>query len=322
MSEIFNTILEMLPLSIALSTPLIIAGIGGLYSERCGIVNIALEACMVIGGFTGASIILVFGNLGIPAPAWFGILFSFITGGIFVSLLAFAAIHMKADQTIAGTALNVLSLGLTVYLSEIFFKQKSTPAFNIGDNISKLDIPILSDIPIIGDILFSNIYPTSYLTILLVFITWFVLYKTRFGLRLRSCGEYPQASASMGINVIKMRWIGVILSGSIAGVAGAVLVLTSQTFFFQGSIHGLGFVAISTLIFGKYNPWGVLCAGLFFGFVQTIGLYANSFELLALIPSEIYKIFPYILTIIALVIFSNKAVGPKASGEIYDSGKR
>lgn len=317
-----SLIIEMFPIALMLATPLIIAALGGLFSERSGVVNIALEACMIVGGFTAATLIVILADNGIGNAVWIASLAAIFAGGLFICIHAFAAIHMRADQTISGTALNVLAGGLTVYLSEVIFGAKSTVAFSTGVTFKKIVVPFLSEIPIIGKMFFSGLYPTTYIAFALVIISWFVLFKTPFGLRLRSCGEFPQASASMGINVVKMRWIGVVTSGALAGFAGAVLVLTTSTFFYAGSIHGLGFVAIATLIFGKWNPWGVLGAGFFFGFAQTLGHYSSSIPFLSSLPSEFFNLFPYVITIIALVLFANKAVGPKASGEIYDSSKR
>lgn len=313
---------EMFPIAMVLSTPLIIAALGGLFSERSGIVNIALEASMAVGGFTGASLLYYLAEKQVAGAVWWAALGAVVTGTLFSSLLAFAAIHMKSDQTIAGTALNVLSIGLTIYLCEIFFKAKSTFAFSSGTTFKKITVPYLSDIPVIGKLFFSNIYLTTYIALLLVVITWYLMSKTPFGLRLRSCGEFPQASASMGINVAKMRWIGVLISGGLSGFAGAILVLTTSTYYYAGSIHGIGFVAIATLIFGKWNPFGVLGAGIFFGFAQTLGLYSKNISFLENLPSELFSMFPYVVTIIALFIFANKTVGPKAVGEIYDSSKR
>ncbi|RRC93150.1 ABC transporter permease [Erysipelotrichaceae bacterium OH741_COT-311] len=315
-------IIEMFPIALMLSTPLIIAALGGLFSERSGIVNIALEACMSVGGFTAATLLVILSSKGVPNAVWIASVAAIFSGALLVSIHAFASIHMKADQTISGTALNVFAGGLTIYLSEIIFNAKSTEAYSTGATFSKMSIPILKEIPVIGKMFFEGIYPTTYIAFILVLVSWFILFKTPFGLRLRSCGEFPQASASMGINVVKMRWIGVLASGAFAGFAGAVLVLTTSTFYFAGSIHGLGFVAIATLIFGKWNPWGVLFAGIFFGFAQTLGLYSSAIPYLQKLPNEFFSLFPYVITIIVLVLFASKSVGPKASGEIYDSSKR
>jgi len=315
-------LIEMFPITLMLATPLIIAALGGFYSERSGVTNIALEGCMLIGAFAGTSCLYFFSTAKISGALWLSVLVAIICGMLFSSLLAFAAIHMKADQTIAGSALNVLSGGLAIYLCEIFFGGKSTPAFSFDATFSRVSIPILKDIPFIGELLFTQNYPTIYIAVALVIITWLIAYKTPFGLHLRSCGEFPQASASMGINVVKMRWIGVLTSGALAGLAGVTLVITTSSSFQANSIHGLGFIAVATLIFGKWNPWGALGAGLFFGFSQTLGYYSNTIPFFANWPSEFFAMFPYLVTILALIFFSGKAVGPKAAGQIYDAGKR
>lgn len=315
----FKVLIEMTPIALMLGTPLIIAALGGLYSERSGIVNIALEACMLVGAFITATIVSFLADSGISNPAWYGLIIATIFGMIFISLHALASIHFKADQTISGTALNVISAGLTIYACEIIFNQKSTKAFSVASSLHTTDF--LKNIPILGKIL-GSLYPTTYIAFILAFVSWFVLYKTAFGLRLRSCGEFPQASASMGVNVVKIRWIAVLISGALAGFAGGTLLLTTQTYFYSNTVHGLGFVAIATLIFGRWNPWGVLLAGIFFGFSQTIGLYSNSIAFLQNIPSQFFSMFPYVMTIIVVTIFSGKSVAPKASGEIYDASKR
>lgn len=320
---VLETIIEMCPIALMLSTPLIIAGLGGFYAERSGVVNIALEGCMLVGGFVGIACLHVFSSvLSISWPLFWALIAAILSGVAFVALLAFAAIHMRADQTIAGTALNILAGGLTIYLCEIFFGSKTSPAITYSATFSRMTIPYLCDIPYIGRMFFTSNYPTTYIAVILAAVTWFVAYKTPFGLHLRSCGEFPQASASMGIHVVKMRWIGTLISGALSAFAGAVLVLTTSTYFQLASIHGLGFIAVATLIFGKWNPWGVLGAGLFFGFAQTLGYYSNSIPFFQNWPSEFFAMFPYIVTILALILFSGKAVGPKASGQIYDTGKR
>ena len=259
---------SMVPLALGVATPIIISSLGGLFSERSGIVNIALEGIMLVGAFAGAtSSILLEGSLGALAP-WVGILIGAFFGMLFSLIHAFASIHLKADQTISGTALNMLSTGLTVYLCQIIFDAQRSP--NFQESFSKISVPVLSDIPVIGDLFFTDVYPTFFISIVLVFITYFVVFKSKFGLHLRSCGEYPQASASMGINVIKMRYAGVLISGALAGLSGAIMVLTMDIQFTVSSIHGVGFIALACLIFGKWNPFGCLGAGIFFGFSQVL----------------------------------------------------
>lgn len=315
----FELFLQMFPIVLMLSAPIILTALGGLFSERSGIVNIALEGIMMVGAFTGATVTVLLEN-STPAAAWYGLLAGLLSGVLFSVLHAVASINLKADQVISGTALNILASGLTVYLCQIIFHQQRTVAFSNG--IQKFSVPGLSKIPVLGRMFFDQVYPTFYIAILMVFLTWFVVYKTPLGLRMRSCGENPQASASMGINVARMRYFGVLVSGALGGLGGAVMVLTADIQYTLVSIHGTGFIALASLVFGKWNPFGVMGAGLFFGFSMALSFYAKDITFLANLPSEFFYILPYFLTIIALLFFAGKSVGPKAEGEIYDSGKR
>ena len=316
-------IYQMFPLALMMATPLILGALGGLFSERAGIVNIAIDGTMQVGAFLAMVCVLIFEANGWPYAKWVALLVAFIGGAIFISIHAIASIHFKADQTVSGTAVNVLAGGLTIYLCQIMYNgARSTDTISAAQGFAKFNIPFLSDIPVIGRLLFTNVYATTLLAFALIVVSWFIIYKTPFGLRLRSCGEYPQASASMGIDVVKMRWIAELISGGLSGLAGAVLVLTTATFYYSGTVHGLGFVAVATLIFGQWSPWGVLGAGVFFGFAQVLGLYSSSIPLLENLPSEFFSMFPYVITIVALVLFSGRSMAPKASGEIYDAGKR
>ncbi len=311
--------IEMFPIALMFAAPIMIAALGGLYSERSGVVNIALEGIMMIGAFAAASITVLLEPIS-PAAPWVALFVAILAGCIFSLLHAVASINLKADQVISGTALNILAGGLTVYLCQVFFNQQRTKAFSAG--IRKVDVPVLKDIPIFGDMFFKHAYPTFYLAILLVIGTWFLVYKTPLGLRMRSCGEHPQAAASMGIDVYRMRYFGVLMSGGMAGLAGGVMVLSQDIQYTAGSVHGTGFIALASLIFGKWNPWGVLGAAAFFGFSQALSFYAKDIPLFASLPIEFFYMLPYVLTIIALVVFSGRSVGPKAAGEIYDAGKR
>lgn len=312
-------ILEMFPIALMFGAPIVMAALGGLYSERSGVVNIALEGIMMVGAFAGASVTVVLEPL-TPFAPWAGLLVGLAAGIVFSLIHAFTSVHLKADQIISGTAMNILAGGLTIYLCQILFHQQRTRAFSSG--LRKLTVPILEKIPLIGPMLFYEMYPTFYIAVALVVVTWFVVFKTPFGLRLRSCGEHPQAAASMGIDVYAMRYAGVAISGALAGLAGATMVLTQDIQYTITSIHGTGFIALASLVFGKWNPWGVLGAGMFFGFSQTLSFYAKDIPLLASLPLEVFYILPYALTIVALVVFAGKTVGPRAAGEIYDQGKR
>jgi len=313
-----NILFTMIPMALIYATPIIIAALGGLYSERSGVVNIALEGIMMVGGFAAAAVtVLLEPN---PMAAYYGILAAVIAGLLFSVLHAFACVHLKADQVVSGTALNILAGGLTVYLCQIFFDQQRTNAFSTG--IAKLSVPGLARLPVAGPLLFKDVYPTSYAALLLVALTWFVVARTPFGLRLRACGEHPQAAASMGIDVVRMRYVGVLLSGALAGLAGGTMVLTQDIQYSLTSIHGTGFIALACLIFGKWNPAGVLGAGLFFGLSEATSIYAKDIPLLQAVPQDFFYMLPYILTVMALVVFSGKSVGPRAAGEPYDPGKR
>lgn len=318
-----DTLYSMLTLALIFSTPIIIAGLGGLFSERSGIVNIALEGLMMFGAFAGATVTVFLEPVfygGFNFAPWIGLIVGAIAGGLVSILHAYLSINLNADQVISGTGINLLASGATVYLCQIIFEQQRTDTFQTG--FVKTTVPGLSKIPVLGDIFFTNIYTTVFLALILVVVTWFVVYKTNFGLRLRSTGENPHAADSMGINVTKMRYTGVIISGLLAGLAGAVMVLTQDTQYTVVSIHGTGFIALAALIFGRWKPFGVLYAGIFFGFSQILSLYSTDIPLISGLPLEFFKAFPYILTIIALVVFSSKSVGPKAAGEPYDKGKR
>jgi simple sugar transport system permease protein len=315
----FKILLEMFPIALMFASPIIITALGGLFSERSGIVNIALEGIMMVGAFAAASVTVILEPL-TPLAPWIGLAVA-IVAGILLSLLhAIASINLKANQVISGTALNILSGGVTIYLCQIIFHQQRSKSFSNG--IQKMTVPYLSKIPIIGKIFFIENYPTIYLAVFLVLLTWFIVYKTPFGLRLRSCGENPQAAASMGINVKGMRYFGVLASGALGGLAGGVMVLTADIQFTQLSIHGTGFIALASLVFGRWNPFGILGVGLFFGFSTALSFYAKDISFLKALPAEFFYMLPYVLTIVALIFFAGKSVGPKASGEIYDSGKR
>jgi simple sugar transport system permease protein len=314
-----NILYTMLPIAFVYASPIILAALGGMFSERSGIVNVALEGIMLIGAFAGAAVTVALEPL-TPLASYYGLIAGILSGMVFSLLHAYASVNLKADQVISGTALNILAGGLTVYLCEVLFHQQRTKTFAHG--LAKFSVPGLQDIPVIGPLFFQNASPPFYLMLVIVLLSWFVVSKTPFGLRLRACGEHPQAAASMGISVFKMRYAGVVISGALGGLAGAVMVLTQDIQFTATSVHGTGFIALGCLIFGKWNPWGVLGAGLFFGFAQATSIYAKDIGFLRDVPLEVFYLLPYLLTAIALVVFSGKSVGPKAAGEIYDAGKR
>jgi len=312
--DIFSTII---PLALANMAPLLIIALGGLYSERSGVVNIALEGLLGIGAFASAIVIsLTAGSLG-PFSLWLGLIVGALAGGIFSLLHAFASVTMKADQVISGTAINILSAALTVYLARIIVGSANVQIHGFG----KKDIPFLSNIPILG-VFFKNFYITTLVVAIIVVFSWFLLYKRPFGMHLRACGENPHAADSMGINVTKMRYIGVFISGILAGLGGAIVITTYSWEFSPLIYSGLGFLALAALIFGKWNPWGVLGASAFFGLAKTIAEISKLFTFTESLPNIFFNTFPYIVTLIALVLFSKNSSGPRAAGEPYDVGKR
>lgn len=310
---------SMLVLALIYATPIIIAATGGLYSERSGVTNIAIEGIMTIGAFVAGTVVpLTEGRLGLWAP-WLGIFLAAIFGMLFSVLHAYISIDLMGDQTISGTALNMLSLGLSVYFCQIIFHQQRTEAF--GRGFVKTTVPVLSDIPVLGPLLFTRIYVTFYLAIAIVIATYIILWKTPYGLRLRAAGEHPSAVDSLGISVRKLRYSGVLISGFLAGLAGGIMLLTMATQFNAGSIHGVGFISLAALIFGRWNPWGVLGASIFFGFSQILSIYSRDIVLFANVPEEIFYAVPYALTILAMLAFSRKSAAPAADGIPYKSSR-
>jgi simple sugar transport system permease protein len=314
-----DLIIQIFPYAIAYTIPLLIVALGGLFSERSGVVNIGLEGLMVVGGFASALTIskLQETHQGEVWVIWVGILVAVLTGALFSLLHAFASINLHADQVISGIAINMIAGALTIFLA-----RNITGSGNISINgITRTDIPFLKDIPILGDLFFKNTYSTTWLVIGILIISTFILYKTRLGLRLRACGEYPQAADAAGINVYRIRYLGVIISGAFSGLGGAIILVTYSGEF-TGSVAGLGFLAIAALIFGQWKPLGILAATLFFGVATTIANVSQVIPSLAHIPPLALKLFPYVVTLIALVIFSKTSQAPKSVGVAYEKGKR
>ncbi len=319
-------IMEMLqiiiPSAILSATPLIFTALGGLFSERSGVVNIGLEGMMIIGAFMGAVFTLLFQHLGLGAAApWLSILVAAIAGALFSLLHALACVTLRADQTVSGVAMNFLALGLSVFLVKKIFQGSGQTPF-IDFRIDKTKIPGLDQIPIIGPLFFKNIAYTSYLAVIVTILIWYVIFKTPFGLRLRSVGEHPAAADTLGINVTRMRYIGVALSGALGAIGGAVYVVTIASNFGPTTISGQGFLALAALIFGKWNPLGAFGAALFFGFAQSLSITGQSIPLLKSVPEVYLLIAPYVLTILALMGFVGRADAPKALGIPYIKGSR
>lgn len=301
--------------------PLLVVALAGMFSERSGIVNIALDGKMVIGGFSGAIFIYLFKNdLSVMQLLFFGLIIAAISGGLISLVHAYASITMKADQTISGTAINMFSTAFAIFMARMI---KTTQQVEFNTNFLIQEVPVLSKIPVIGDLFFKNAFITTYIGFIILVISAFVLYKTRFGLRLRSCGEFPQAADSVGINVSKIRYIAVIISGILAGVGGFIFVITTSNSF-NGDVGGYGFLAVAVLIFGQWNPSKILFASVFFGLMKTLSnTYSTIPFLVSLnLPTTVYKIIPFVATLVLLAMISKKSAAPKALGEIFDKGKR
>ena len=222
------------------------------------------------------------------------------------------------DQVISGIAINMIAGALTTFLARNI---TGSGNIRIMHSLGREDIPVLSDIPVLGKLFFTMSYPTTWLVLAILLCSWFVLYKTPFGLRLRACGEHPHAADSAGVNVYRMRYIAVMASGALAGLGGAIVIVTFSGEF-NGTAAGLGFLSLAALIFGKWKPLGILGATLFFGFASTIANVSQVVPALAQIPGILLKTFPYVFTLIALVAFSKSSQAPQAAGEPYDKGKR
>lgn len=302
------------------ASPLIMTALGGTFSERSGVVNVGLEGIMVVGAFTSIvfnlSMVDAFGS----ATPWIGLLVGGLAGMVFSIIHALATIHLRADHVISGTVLNLIAPAITVLLTRVLYEDKGQTDI-ISESFGLFTFPILSDIPVLGPIFFKNTHIVSYLTILMTFLSWFILYKTRFGLRLRSVGEHPQAADTLGINVARMRYSAVLISGFLAGIGGAIVSQSISRNFSVATIAGQGFMAMAAMIFGKWNPIYAMLSALFFGLAQSLSIAGTAIPFIAQIPSIYLRITPYVLTIIVLVLFIGKSEGPAANGKNYIKSK-
>lgn len=310
----------IVPSAIFYAAPLIFVAIGGVFSERSGVVNIGLEGLMVFGAFVGILFNLMFADTFGNATPWIALIAAMV-GSILLSVLhAVASITFRADQVVSGVAINLLAIALSLYLVKKIFDKGQTDF--IAERFPRYNIPLLEDIPILGKMFFTSVYNTSILAIAIAFIAWFVIYKTPFGLRLRAVGEHPMAADTMGINVTRMRYIAVMISGGLAGIGGAIYAQTISGDFGHATINGQGFMALAAMIFGKWHPLGAMGAALFFGLAQSLGIAGSTIPYIENIPNVFLLILPYVLTILALAGFIGRANAPKASGVPYIKGQR
>lgn len=302
------------------ATPLIFTALGGIFSERSGIVNIGLEGIMVMGAFVAIVFNLKFAEQFGAMTPWLALICAAAAGVAFAAIHAVATIYLRADHVISGTVMNLLAPALAVFLTRMLFEQKGQTEV-IAQNFGKTTIPLLSSIPVLGPIFFKDTSLPAYLAIGMSIVCYFVLFKTRFGLRLRSVGEHPQAADTLGINVYRTRLIGVLLSGLLGGIGGAVVAQSITLNFSATTIAGQGFIAMAAMIFGKWNPIGVMFSALLFGLAQSLSVIGNYIPIIQDVPSVWLTIAPYLITIIVLVGFIGKAEGPAASGTTYIKSK-
>lgn len=298
-----NFVIALVASAIRFATPLIIASMGGLYSERSGVVNIALEGMMLFGAFFAVVASHALGN------PWLGVMVAVLVGALIGLVHAVVSIHFKANQVISGTAINLLAVGLTVFMLRAIFGVAGT-----SPKVPRLPgrIQLLNPIPVI-----NQLSPIVFLAIGIVIFTHWLLYRTPFGLRLRAVGENPQAADTLGVNVYLVRYIGVIVSGALSGLAGAYLSIGVLDVFVREMTAGRGFIALAALIFGKWTPWGALGASLLFGLAEATAARVQGFG----VPPQFIEITPYIFTMIALAGWIGKATPPAALGTPYDKEK-
>jgi len=332
------------------AVPLMIVALAGVFAERSGIINLALEGIMIFGAFIGVLFVRTMQDFEVFLAAMkakdyltmqglelLAMLVAAIMGALFSLLLSFASVNLKADQTIGGTALNLMAPALVLFLVRILANQ-NTLQMATGDAASwfmikksTFGIDKRTDLGFFGETFLNKVYLATYVCIILFIVLAIILYKTKFGLRLRACGENPHAADSLGINVAKMRYAGTTISGALAGMGGFVYALTTTNCTANGDVAGFGFLALAVMIFGNWKPLNIAGAALLFGLFKCIaasyyGLDINGDGVFALkdlgISSHLYRMLPYLVTLIVLAFTSKNSRAPKAEGIPYDKGSR
>jgi simple sugar transport system permease protein len=306
MRNIIN--LSLLASMIRLATPLILAALGGMYSERSGVINIALEGIMLSGAFTAAAVTVFTHN------PWIGMLAAMIAGLLVAGIHAVASIQFKANQVVVGTAINIMFIGVPALVSGALFESTgSTPQLPREQTLPDWNIPVIDRIPLLSQLL-SGHKPIVYIALLAVPVSYYVLFRTRFGLRLRAVGENPEAADTAGVSVARMRYAGVLLSGVLAGLGGAYLSIGQNSLFTRNMTAGRGFIALAALIFGKWHPVGAFLACLLFGLADAVAIRMQG---VVNIPVQFIQIIPYVLTLVVLAGFIGRATPPRAIGTPY-----
>ena len=329
------------------AVPLMIVALAGVFAERSGVINLALEGIMIFGAFIGVVFVRIAQQWGVFQTAFAAkdlwglngmmlltMLICALMGALFSLLLAFAAINLKADQTIGGTALNLLAPAIVLFFNRIIANQNNLLINGGSANwfmLQKGNIGLENADNFFVNTFLDKVFPATYVCILLYIILSVILYKTKFGLRLRSCGENPQAAASLGINVNGMRYTGVLISGALAGIGGFVYAMTTADCASTGDVAGFGFLALAVMIFGNWKPLNIALGALLFGLFKCIAASYSSLDLngdgiYALkelgININLYRLLPYLITLIVLAFTSKTSRAPKAEGIPYDKGMR
>ncbi|AZV20161.1 MULTISPECIES: ABC transporter permease [unclassified Mesorhizobium] len=318
--DVFNAIIQTLDSTIRLSVPLLLACLAGLYSERAGIFDIGLEGKMLVGSFAGAAAASVFHS------AFLGLGMAILISVAFAMIHGFASITHRGNQIVSGVAINFIAAGSTIILGQAWFQQGGrTPALQPGERFEAITLPgaeAIRDVPIIGPIyaeLLSGHSILVYLAFLMVPFTWWVLFRTRFGLRLRAVGENPAAVDTAGISVAWLRYRALICTGILTGIAGAYLSMVQNGGFVKDMTAGKGYIALAALIFAKWKPVNAMFACLLFGFLDaaSIRLQGSPLPIIGKVPAQFMQALPYILTVILLAGFIGKAIPPRAGGVPY-----
>lgn len=301
-----EAITSFLASNIRTTTPLLLAGLGTVFSERSGVVNIGVEGTMLIGAFTGAVISYYTGSAAIGACA------AMLSGLLVTLVIAFFSITVRANQVIVGTAVNIFASGVTTTLNRLIFGVSTSVA--TIDSFKEVPIPFLSGLPVLGKGLFIQTLP-GYFALLMVPVAWFVMQRTKTGLLIRAVGENPQACATMGNNVIRTRYLTMLYSGLMIGLAGAFVSMGTLSSFTEDMVAGRGFIVLAAVVVGNYTPVGVLLATLLFGASSSL-----QFRLMAgnaTVPYQFWSMLPYIITVIAICVYRKGSNAPAASGRAY-----
>jgi ABC-type uncharacterized transport system permease subunit len=311
-------------LQIALTyfTIIYLTGLGGLFSERSGIVNIGLEGLMIIGTVTGAWGARYFtdpAGLGQPWGPILGLLVGAGCGLLFAGVHAVATISFKVDHIVSGVVINLVAIGLARFLSQSFFGQ-ATQSDPGGPHLHTVDVPFLSSLPWGLGRAFAGLSPVVFFAIVMVFPVWYALYRTRWGLRLRSCGENPEAARSLGVRVSAYRYQGVLLSGAFAGLSGAFLASEVVGNWHEGQTLGLGFISLAALILSNWNPRRLMFFAWLFGFAQAVPLRLDGAPIIRLLPPQFINMIPFVVTIVAIAGFVGRVRPPEAAGKAYEGG--